>query len=500
MLHPLLFNQMAQTHRVNEVTLVLTDDINKVVAKFDKIVLIQNSAYFHSLLTNFRESTATQIVVIVPNAYITYDILMKFCHRNTNRGGLPQWRHALESIKCYDFFCLPYDDSIIFTHPIPPEGFDLLLEVVNIIGYDNRIIKLINQVLPEDYDVTGFPRDVINKMIKYSYGYKVITGSADNSIRIWNLMGLKWNPDTTIPLAHHDAVSYICISNDLKKIASKSRNQTAIKIWDVATGTMTSTFNYLRSGIFYFSHDAQYLILIDYDKVFSIWNIAKGEFSGTTLRLSQLSQYIKPNADVCYYNQSDKAISRDCTKISVLYHNMIKVYDSSHTLNRHSAGLYDALDRDTSSYRDGCEICFTSDARIVRDKTGKITIYAKRFGRVSGYIHTDIKFEKRLNGLCCSPNEKLIAYSDGHVIYMWSLEMQELVSMIVCDNSVTTLCFSSDSKLIISGHVNGIVNLWRTRNSELVDTLRGHQGEVCSITIVRMIDTPLARRLKKIEI
>jgi WD40 repeat protein len=60
-------------------------------------------------------------------------------------------------------------------------------------------------------------------------GKKIISGSYDKTIRIWNIEALK---EEDILEGHSDSVSSVSISPDGKKLISGSYDKT-IRIWDI---------------------------------------------------------------------------------------------------------------------------------------------------------------------------------------------------------------------------------------------------------------------------
>ena len=141
---------------LTDLTLTLFDGINEISISAHKNILSVACVYFEKLLTNCKEKNSNNITINVPNTHVSYDIIMSFYHQKTNIGNLPHWKHLLESFKCYDFFGLEMDPKLLFDLEIPSEGFELLLEVIELIGYDEDMIKLINKNIPNEYDLSKF--------------------------------------------------------------------------------------------------------------------------------------------------------------------------------------------------------------------------------------------------------------------------------------------------------------------------------------------------------
>ena len=169
-----------------DLKLILTDESNTITMLIHKIILFANCTYFEKMLTGYKEAEQNEIVIHVPNAYVAYDIIISFYGKEANYGNLPKWKHILETIICSDFLGIDCDSKLLENIIVPEEDFDLLLRVIQIVGYDEDTIKIINNNMPNNYDLSEFPDELIEHMINYSYSYNIASGSSDNSIKIWN--------------------------------------------------------------------------------------------------------------------------------------------------------------------------------------------------------------------------------------------------------------------------------------------------------------------------
>ncbi len=227
-----------------DLELTLVDDIEELIMNLHKNILYIPSEYFEKLLTGFQEQKLNKITMKVPNVNIMYDIIMGFYLQKSNKGAYPEWRCYLESIKCLDFLGLTYDLNKLYNLKVPSEGFELLLEVVGIVEYDSRLAKVIIDNLPENYDLSKLSNELIKEMITEShfgiciFGFciakskkhtqnvstidicyanvnveqslKIISGSADKSIKIWDA---KLGEIINTLNGHTDWVRNVCISS-----------------------------------------------------------------------------------------------------------------------------------------------------------------------------------------------------------------------------------------------------------------------------------------------
>lgn len=172
------------------VSITFLDETNKVTFSIDVTILMNGCDFFKGLLVNFKEKDQESITIKVSNAYVAYDVVMDFSGviKKGNSGNLESWRHRLELIKCYDYWCMPYDSSLLKDLKVPPEeGFDLLLDVIELVGYNDITIKLISDNLPKNYDVYKFPKELIDEMIRLNKLYRIIS-SGHERITIWDAL------------------------------------------------------------------------------------------------------------------------------------------------------------------------------------------------------------------------------------------------------------------------------------------------------------------------
>lgn len=130
-----------------------------------KIILCAHCKYFKILLTSFKDKNSNKIEIKVPNSYIVHDIIMSFYGQNTNSNNLPQWLFELEIARCRDFLGLPIQVPDV---PVPAKGFGLLMDVIELVGYNDDTIQKIYKNLPSDYDISKFPNELLERMLQIS--------------------------------------------------------------------------------------------------------------------------------------------------------------------------------------------------------------------------------------------------------------------------------------------------------------------------------------------
>ena len=83
--------------------------------------------------------------------------------------------YILNLYKCLDFFGLKIDRSPLHKVRVSSENnFDLVLDVVDLIGYDHETINLLLKHLPHEYDLSTVSKELLNEMLKCSMLYKIL--------------------------------------------------------------------------------------------------------------------------------------------------------------------------------------------------------------------------------------------------------------------------------------------------------------------------------------
>src|SRR3990170_8797570 len=229
-----LYNSLKE-NLFTDLSLKLVDQNNTITIRLHKIILYSSCVYFRKLLTSCRERNLNEITIQVPNTFIMHDIIMSFYGQKMNSQNLPDWQHLLETIRCWDFLGIPFESDILRNLRVPIEGFDLLLDVIDLVGYNDFTIKLIKKNLPNNYDTSIFPKELLEELFKPEY--RIVSGSSDNSIKIWNA---ETGELIRTLLGHTNSVWSVCFSSDNKQIVSGSCDR-SIKIWNAETGELIRT-------------------------------------------------------------------------------------------------------------------------------------------------------------------------------------------------------------------------------------------------------------------
>lgn len=160
-----------------DVEIILIDEINRVHMNVHKAILASSSQYFLNLFTKFSETEKSTITIKVRDSQISSDIICSFYRQIVDSTNYPDWKYTLLKYQCLDYFGLDYKFDILTSLKIPSEGFNLLLETANTIGYHNEINRLIAKNIPNDYDLSILSDELLSFLRKYISRHNLVTAN-----------------------------------------------------------------------------------------------------------------------------------------------------------------------------------------------------------------------------------------------------------------------------------------------------------------------------------
>src|SRR5579872_6132706 len=178
----------AKTSTYTDATLTLNSRDKSMTFDVHRVILASASSYFHALFTFGSNYTKTSFTINeVDDVDIMYDIIMSWYGYTPNSNYQP-WMYLLKTIKCKSFLCIDVDPKLLYQLVVPPEGLDLLLEVMDLFDYtnDRRLLNTIKRAIPKDYDLSNFSVEFIELINSKKKLTKIVSGSEDNTIKIWD--------------------------------------------------------------------------------------------------------------------------------------------------------------------------------------------------------------------------------------------------------------------------------------------------------------------------
>ena len=309
-------------------------------------------------------------------------------------------------------------------------------------------------------------------------GTSLAGGSEDNLVRIWDLTS---NKEPILLRKHIGWVNVLAFSPDGEILASGSTDKTVV-LWNAITGELLTTLKGHINGIaaLTFSPDGALLVSGSTDGTIKFWDTVSGKLvpkhiTGHTEQVKTLS----------FINDSN-------TLASVAFNGIISFWDlkTMQKTNTQMKRLHDLLYIAAFS-PDGTQLASTgSEGRIVFSRTGGFIGYTTSDSSVSlvevqtGRYLKDLKTDGGPFVVAYSPNGKKVALNSYSNVRVWDIETGSCLNIPLSDKwqldhngevivppnlkpedvpkfpMICALAFSPDGKMIVSGTVEGMIQLW----------------------------------------
>jgi WD40 repeat protein len=289
-------------------------------------------------------------------------------------------------------------------------------------------------------------------------GKTIVSGSADNTIRLWDTTG---KPIGQPLQGHQGEVCSVAFSPDGKTIVSGSRDKT-IRLWDTTGKPIGQPLKGHQGEVcsVAFSPDGKTIVSGSTDNTIRLWDTT-GKLLGQPLQGHQAEVYsvaFSPDGKTIVSGSSDKTI---------------RLWDTTgkpigQPLQGHQAEVY--------------SVAFSPDGKTIvsgsRDNTIRLwDTTGKPIGQpLKGYQHWVIS-------VAFSPDGKtIVSGSRDNTIRLWDTTGKLLGQPLQGHQDfVISVAFSPDGKTIVSGSADNTIRLWDTTGKPIGQPLQGHQAEVYSV-------------------
>ncbi|MBD2479662.1 WD40 repeat domain-containing protein [Anabaena sp. FACHB-83] len=327
-------------------------------------------------------------------------------------------------------------------------------------GSADNTIKLWNLATGEEIRTLSGHSNLVLSVSFSPDGKTLASGSTDKTIKLWNLAT---GEEIRTLTGHSGTVWSVSFSPDGKTLASGSDDNT-IKLWNLATGKEIRTLSG-HSNLVYsvsFSADGKTLASGSGDNTIKLWNLATGKEIRTLTGHSNfvLSVSFSPDGKTLASGSAD---------------NTIKLWNLAtgkeiRTLSGHSNSVSSvSLSADGKTLASGS---FDNTIKLWNLATGE------EIRTLSG--HSNSVFS-----VSFSPDGKTLASGSGdNTIKLWNLATgEEIRTLSGHSNSVFSVSFSADGKTLASGSGDNTIKLWNLATGEEIRTLTGHSNSVSSVSL-----------------
>jgi WD40 repeat protein len=289
-------------------------------------------------------------------------------------------------------------------------------------------------------------------------GSQVVTGSDDQSVRIWQVSSGKCIQTLQ---GHSDCVSSVAFSPDASQLVSGSGDE-SVRIWQVSTGKCIQTLQghsgYVTSVAF--GPDGEHIYSGSFDTSVRIWQVSSGKCIQTLQSHTGgvYSVALSPDGSQIARGSEDKSV---------------RIWQVStgkciHTLQGHSNEVFSV-----AFSPDGSQVVSGSSDKSVR-------IWQVSSGNciqtVQGHSHGVFSV------VYSSDGSQVVTGSADKSVRIWQVSSGKCIQTLQGHSRrVLSVAFSPDGSQVVSGSSDTSVRIWQVSSGKCIQSLQGHDDGVYSV-------------------
>jgi WD40 repeat protein len=285
-------------------------------------------------------------------------------------------------------------------------------------------------------------------------GKKIISASADNSAKIWDLVSGKMLANLKI---HSKIVNLATFSPDGKKIITASDDNTLI-FWNASTGEHISTWDKNISSLqsVEFSKDGTRLLTSSLDSTAKIWDVATGKV------LVNLNSHLHWLTSARFSPDGKKIVTAS-------WDSTAKVWGSEKglllfNLTGQSSPVVLAL--------------FSPDGKkiLTFQREGKAILWNASTGKRIFELSGKYEWPKTAE---FSPDGKVILAATSYSTFVWNAYTGKVLHQLDRPwRGSDCATFNLDGSRIVTGYSDSTAKVWDTKSGKLLITLKGHLSRI----------------------
>jgi len=289
-------------------------------------------------------------------------------------------------------------------------------------------------------------------------GKMIVSGSADNTQRLWDICG---NPIGLLLLGHEDSVNSVAISPDGKMIVSGSADKT-LRLWDINGNSIGLPLLGHEDSVnsVAISPDGKMIVSGSADKTLRLWDI-NGSSIGQPLHGHEDSV-----TSVAFNPDGQKIISSS-------YDYTVRLWNiQGSSIGQPFKGHESAV----------TSVAFSSDGqRIVSGSWDKTVRLWNLQGKVISKLFWGSYFPIR--SVTFSPDaQTIISGSDDKTVRLWDLQSNLIGQLFQAqDCSINSVAFSPDGQTIVSGSSDKTIQLCNVQGNSISKLFQGHENNITSV-------------------
>lgn len=295
-------------------------------------------------------------------------------------------------------------------------------------------------------------------------GRHVLTGSRDNSLKLWDLIS---GQELRTFTGHTDRIRSVAIAPDGRTALSASIDHTLI-LWDLGSGRPIRTLTGHKQAVLgvAIGPDGRTALSASWDKTLRLWDLATGKVIHTFVGHSYpvISVAISPDGQTALSGSYDKTGTN---------HWNLKLWDL------HSGAEL----RTFVGHKDGIDaIAFTPDGK--RAITGSYDQTIKLWDLSTGNeLRTFSGLDSAVRAVAITPDGKnVLSCSDDGAVNLWDMTSgKELAVLSKHLNMAACIDLSRDGRTAVTGGMDGTVNVWGLSSDGLNSDFAGAETSAVAI-------------------
>jgi WD40 repeat protein len=293
-----------------------------------------------------------------------------------------------------------------------------------------------------------------------SDGHRVVSGSSDNTLRLWDLA----SGQTLRTLQGHTAgVNAVVLTADGRRLVSASWDNT-LRVWDLESGQTLRTLegHVARVNAVALTPDGRRVVSGSWDNTLRVWDLESGQ------TLKTLQGHLSSVSAVAISHDGGRVVSGS-------WDNTLRVWDveSGQTL-RILQGHTHWVNAVTAN-RDGRRVVSGSSDNTLR-------VWDLESG---GTIMTLQGHTARVNAVALTPDgRRVVSASSDNTLRVWDLESGGTIMTLQGHiNSVYAVALTPDGRNLVSGSSDNTLRVWELESAQTLRTLEGYTNSVSAVAL-----------------